>query len=77
MIEIDRLKGRIGEEMYALLYHRVIGGHSFTWMAGQGMGESERLGVLFLAAIDATARHFGLRERSRAVEAMEQQVSAA
>ncbi|ACB79514.1 hypothetical protein Mpop_1344 [Methylorubrum populi BJ001] len=69
---IDGVKARIGEEMFAILYHRVINGHSFSWMASQGMGESERLGVLFLAAIDATARHFGLRERSRAVETMEQ-----
>jgi hypothetical protein len=74
---IDGVKARIGEEMFAILFHRVINGHSFSWMASQGMGGSERLGVLFLAAIDATARHFGLRERSRAVEAMEQQVSAA
>jgi len=72
LLEVDRLKARIGEEMFAVLFHLVIGGHSFTWMAGQGMGESERLDVLFLAAIDATARHFGLRERSRAVEAMEE-----
>ncbi|MBB2964752.1 hypothetical protein [Methylobacterium sp. R2-1] len=74
---IDGVKARIGEELFAILFHRVINGHSFSWMAGQGMGESERLGVLFLAAIDATARHFGLRERSRAVETMEQALQIA
>lgn len=77
LLEVGRLKGRVGEELFAVLFHRVIGGHSFTWMACQRMGEPEKLGMLFLAAIDATARHFGLRERSRAFEAMEQQVSAA
>lgn len=71
------LKHLVGEEFFAILFHRVINGHSFAWMAGQGMGEPERLGVLFLAAIDATARHFGLRERSRAVETMERQIGNA
>jgi hypothetical protein len=74
---IGDVKTRIGEEFFAILFHRVINGHSFSWMASQGMGESERLGVLFLAAIDATARHFGLRERSRAVEVMEQHAPVA
>ncbi len=39
--EIDPLMGRIGEEFFAILFHRIINGHSFAWMASQGMGESE------------------------------------
>lgn len=39
--EIDRLMGRIGEEIFAILFHRIIKGHSFAGMASRGMGESE------------------------------------
>ena len=75
--EISRLAARIGDEANALLFHKVVGGHSFAWMASQGMGEPERLGVLFLAAVDALARFYGIGQPSKAVEAMERRLEEA
>lgn len=45
-------------------------------MSGQGFGDERALAILFLAAVDATARFYGLSERSKAVGFMEQSLSS-
>ncbi len=71
MAEMRRLSARIGEEALAILHLRIFDRHSFEWMAAQGIGDPERLGILFMAAIDAVARFYCLSKPSKAVEAME------
>lgn len=71
---MQNLTARIGEEAQALLYHRVYQRMTFAWMSGQGMGEPERLGVLFLAAVDAAGRFYGTSKPSRAVEVMQSNI---
>lgn len=74
--EMQNLTNRIGDEAQALLFLRVFERRTLAWMAGQGMGEPERLGVLFLAAVDAVARFYGIAERSRVIEVMEERLQA-
>ena len=59
------------EEAAALMFHRVFSGMTLGWMAAQGMGDAERLGVLFLSAVDAVARFYGIGANSRAIELMD------
>ncbi len=69
--EMQNLTGRIGQEAQAICFHRIFERRTFAWMEGQGMGEAEVLGALFLRAVDAVGRFYGLGRPSRAIEAME------
>lgn len=71
LAEMQNLTRRIGDEAQALLFHRVYERRQFTWMSGQGFGDERALAILFLSAVDATARFYGLSERSRVVGVME------
>lgn len=73
--EMQNLTRRIGDEAQALLFHRVYERRQFTWMSGQGFGDERALAILFLAAVDATARFYGLSERSRVVGVMEDRLA--
>ncbi|MET3693170.1 hypothetical protein [Methylobacterium goesingense] len=44
-------------------------------MSGQGFGDERALAILFLSAVDAAARFYGLSERSRVVGIMEDRLS--
>jgi hypothetical protein len=82
LAEMQNLTRRIGDEAQALLYARVYERRTFTWMADQGFGsqgfrEERALAVLFLSAVDATARFYGLAERSAAVGFMESRLRSA
>lgn len=74
--EIQRLSGRIGDEAHALCYWRIFERQTLAWMAEQGMGDAERLGVLFLSAVDAVAWYYGIGHRSRAASAMDRRLGA-
>lgn len=71
LTEMQSLTRRIGDEAQALLFHRVFERRTFTWMSGQGFGDERALAVMFLSAVDGTARFYGLADRSRSVGAME------
>lgn len=77
LLEMQHLTARIGVEAQAILFHRIYQRMTFAWMTSQGMGEAERLGVLFQAGVDGVARFYRIVERSRAVEVMEQQLQPA
>lgn len=69
--EMQNLTNRIGQEAQALCFHRIFERRTFAWMEGQGMGDAEVLGALFLRAVDAVGRFYGFGQASRAIEAME------
>lgn len=75
--EMQNLTNRIGQEAQALCFHRVFERRTFAWMEGQGMGEAEVLGAMFLRAVDAVGRFYGLGRPSKAVEVMESRIAAA
>ena len=74
--EMQALTAQIGVEAQALLFHRVYERQTFTWMAGQGMGDERGLAVPFLLAVDAVGRFYGLGRPSKAVEEMEIRLAA-
>jgi hypothetical protein len=45
-------------------------------MSGAGMGDERELGVLFLRAVDAVGRFYGLGQPSRAIEVMERRLES-
>ncbi|MBP1180005.1 hypothetical protein [Methylobacterium sp. PvR107] len=77
LAEMDRLSARIGEEAKAILFFRIFEARTFTAMRDMGLGGERELAVLFLRAVDAVARFYGLSERPSAVEAMESRIAAA
>ncbi|MCJ2056176.1 hypothetical protein MKL09_06400 [Methylobacterium sp. J-048] len=72
LAEMQRLSARIGEEAQALLFHRVFERRTFTAMRDMGMGGERELAVLFLRAVDAVARFYGLSGQSPVVAMMEE-----
>lgn len=77
LAEMDQLSARIGEEAKAILFFRIFEARTFTAMRDMGLGGERELAVLFLRAVDAVARFYGLQSQPRAVEAMEQRLAAA
>ncbi|MCJ2131595.1 hypothetical protein [Methylobacterium sp. E-045] len=74
LAEMQRLTRRIGDEAQALMFHRVYERRTFTWMSGQGFGDERALAILFLSAVDATARFYKFSERSKSVGIMEERL---
>ncbi len=77
LLEMSRLAARIGDVAQAILYFRVFERRRFTAMRDLGMGDERTLATLFLAAVDGVARHYGFATTHRAVEAMNERLSAA
>ncbi|WP_156295609.1 hypothetical protein [Methylobacterium aquaticum] len=77
LMEMSRLAARIGDVAQAILYFRVFERRRFTAMRDLGMGDERTLATLFLAAVDGVARHYGFATTHRAVEAMNERLSAA
>lgn len=74
--EMQQLARRIGDEAQAILHLRIFERHSFAWMAQQGLGNPEHLGVLFLSAVDAVARFYGFAGPSPAQRIVERKLQA-
>ncbi|MEN3238249.1 hypothetical protein PUR29_32905 [Methylobacterium ajmalii] len=77
LMEMSRLAARVGDVSQALLFFRVFERRRFTAMRDLGMGDERTLATLFLAAVDGVARHYGFATTHRAVEAMNERLSAA
>lgn len=68
--EIRQLVRKIGEEPFSILYHRIHQRDEYSKMERRGFGDAERLGQIFLHALDGAARFYGLTPPSASVVAM-------
>lgn len=60
---LSAVEARLGADLYAVLFARVIEGRTIAAIAAERGADPEKLGAVFMFAVDAAVGHFGLNRR--------------
>ncbi len=74
--EVGRMKARLGEMAFAVLFHRIYQRDEFSQMEHLGFGDAKALGGVFLSAVDALAAYYGLKPEPVVVTLMRDRIAA-
>lgn len=72
--EVSRMRARLGEVAFAILFHRVYQRDEFSQMEHLGFGDAKALGGMFLSALDALTAYYGLTPEPAAVRIMRERI---